>query len=227
MTITCVIPARGGSKGILRKNLQLVGGVPLIDRAISTVAESGVADHIVVSTDDSEIASRATALGATYLSRPNELSSDSATSEDVLIHALDKLGVTTGDMLFVQTTTPLLEAADLRNLQQSHIGCDSSLTVTEWHGFLWRPTPDGSLTGINHNSNLRLRRQDRDHVELLENGGAYLMSISGFLRARHRFFGRIGYSLMPMLRSIEVDGPDDLALVQRIYQLLYLKSVDA
>jgi N-acylneuraminate cytidylyltransferase len=191
-----------------------------------TVMESDIADHIVVSTDHPEIASRATALGATHLPRPNELSSDSATSDDVLIHALNKLGSTTGDLLFVQTTTPFLEATDLQSLQQSYVGCDSSLTVTEWHGFLWCPTHDGSLTGINHNSNLRLRRQDRDHVELLENGGAYLMSISGFLNARHRFFGRIGYSLMPRLRSIEIDGPEDLALAEQIHQFLYHKSAE-
>ncbi|MFZ8966238.1 MAG: cytidylyltransferase domain-containing protein, partial [Ilumatobacteraceae bacterium] len=59
MSITCVIPARGGSKGIPRKNLQHVGGLPLIDRAILAVAQSGDASAIFVSTEDSEIASRA------------------------------------------------------------------------------------------------------------------------------------------------------------------------
>ena len=52
MSVICIIPARGGSKGIPRKNLQEVGGIPLIDRAIQTASNSAVADHIIVSTED-------------------------------------------------------------------------------------------------------------------------------------------------------------------------------
>lgn len=216
MSLICVIPARGGSKGILRKNLQLVGGVPLISRAVQTVISSGVADKVVVSTEDAEIAEHAVACGATHVLRPDELATDEATSEDVLLHALGALGVTTGRLLFVQPTTPLLRSTDLQQLVDAHAGYDSSLTVAESHGFLWRSAADGSLTGVNHDARTRLRRQDLQETEFLENGAAYLMQVGGFLQARHRFFGKIGFSVMPQIRSIEVDTPDDLLLVQLI-----------
>ena len=220
MSVICIIPARGGSKGIPRKNLQEVGGIPLIDRAIQTVTNSAVADHIIVSTEDAEIANHATQLGATHVQRPIELATDEATSESVLLHTLQALGVTAGDLLFVQTTTPLLYSSDLQDLVKNHAGYDSSLTVTESHGFLWRSTTDGSLTGVNHDPQKRLRRQDIDGAEYLENGAAYLMRIEGFIAARHRFFGRIGCSIMPRSRSVEVDNMDDLLLVRLIDKAL-------
>ena len=220
MSVICIIPARGGSKGIPRKNLQEVGGIPLIDRAIQTVSNSAVADHIVVSTEDAEIASHATQLGTTHVHRPIELATDEATSESVLLHALQALGIKAGELLFVQTTTPLLCPGDLQHLIKNHAGYDSSLTVTESHGFLWKSTADGSLTGVNHDPEIRLRRQDIDGAEYLENGAAYLMQIEGFIAAQHRFFGRIGYSIMPQSRSVEVDNLDDLHLVRLIDKAL-------
>ena len=92
--------------------------------------------------------------------------------------------------------------------------------MTESHGFLWRSTTDGSLTGVNHDPQKRLRRQDIDGAEYLENGAAYLMRIEGFIAARHRFFGRIGCSIMPRSRSVEVDNMDDLLLVRLIDKAL-------
>lgn len=220
MSVVCVIPARGGSKGVPRKNLREVGGVPLIDRAVLTVARSGVADEIVVSTDDDEIAARAASLGATLVRRPDELASDDASSESALIHALSTVGRTGGRLLFVQTTTPLLEPADLVALRDAHEGHDSSLTVSEFHGFLWRDGADRSLVGINHDARRRVRRQDLGHAEYLENGAAYLMDVAGFLAARHRFFGRIACSVMPRIRSLEVDDHDDLLLVRQVHEML-------
>lgn len=216
MSVTCLIPARGGSKGIPRKNLQLLGGIPLIDRAISTVERSAIADHIVVSTDDPEIASRAIALGATHLERPSELATDEASSESVLLHSLESLKQTSGKLLFVQTTTPLLLPIDIVNLAEAQKGFDSCFTVSEWHGYIWREEEGVGLVGVNHDSMKRLRRQDSQHFEFLENGAANMMSISGFLKAQHRFFGRVGYSLMPRLRSIEIDTLEDLHLAESL-----------
>ena len=220
MSITCIIPARGGSKGITRKNLQLIGGVPLIDRAINTVITSGVADAVFVSTEDPEIASHAVAMGAQHVPRPADLATDHASSESALLYSLETLKITDGLLLFVQTTTPLLQPEDLRKLVNSMEGFDSCLTVTDSHGFLWRETPDGSLEGVNHDPHLRMRRQDMVNREFLENGAAYLMSVKGFFRARHRFFGRIGYSVMPRIRSLEIDSPEDLLLANHVLATL-------
>ena len=86
-----VIPARGGSKGVPRKNLRRVGGVPLVARAIAAARASATVDLVVVSTDDDEIAATAKEWGAEVIQRPAALADDTASSESALLHALDAL----------------------------------------------------------------------------------------------------------------------------------------
>ena len=89
--IVAVIPARGGSKGVPRKNLRRVGGVPLVARAIAAARATASIDRVVVSTDDQEIAAVAQEWGAQVIARPAALADDAATSESALLHALDVL----------------------------------------------------------------------------------------------------------------------------------------
>lgn len=87
-----IIPARGGSKRIPRKNVRLMSGKPLISWAIGVAIESGVFDQVVVSTDDHEIAEVAVSYGATVpFIRPNDLSGDHATTTPVIAHAVTEL----------------------------------------------------------------------------------------------------------------------------------------
>ena len=86
-----IIPARGGSKGIARKNLQRVGGVPLVARAVDAARRCPAIDRVVVTTDDADIAAVAAEWGAEIVERPAELSGDQASSEAALLHALDAL----------------------------------------------------------------------------------------------------------------------------------------
>ena len=78
--IVAVIPARGGSKGVPRKNLREVGGVPLVVRAIRSAQAAASVDRVVVSTDDAEIAAVAFAAGADVVDRPADLAGDTASS---------------------------------------------------------------------------------------------------------------------------------------------------
>ncbi|MEK7358375.1 MAG: acylneuraminate cytidylyltransferase family protein, partial [Bdellovibrionota bacterium] len=108
-----VIPARGGSKGILRKNVRNLGGKPLIAWTIEATRSSRYLDRVIVSTDDREIAEVSVAHGAEVpFLRPAELASDTATSPQVLAHAL---GECPGFDLAVllQPTSPLRETADI------------------------------------------------------------------------------------------------------------------
>ena len=86
--IICVIPARGGSKGLPRKNVKLIDGEPLIARPVRQAIESGMIGTVLVTTDDDEISKIAKEAGATILTRPSELSEDLTTTEDTLKHAL-------------------------------------------------------------------------------------------------------------------------------------------
>jgi N-acylneuraminate cytidylyltransferase len=215
-----LIPARGGSKGIPRKNLREVGGVPLVARSIAAAQEANVSDAIFVSTDDSEIAALALSCGAGVIERPAELSLDASSSEDAISHFLDITKTETGTLIMIQPTSAFVTGEDLRALASICQSFDSALTVTSSHSFLWRSARDGSLTSVNHDSSTRLRRQDLANNEFVENGAAYGMSVDGFRRYRHRFFGRIGFVEMPRIRSFEIDSPEDLDLAKLISALI-------
>lgn len=221
--VVAVIPARGGSKGVPRKNLRRVGGVPLIGRAVSAAREASRIDRVVVSTDDAEIAAIAREWGAEVVERPTELAGDEASSESALLHALEELasrGVETDILVFLQATSPFIHAADLdAAIARVAAGAeDVVFSAVESWGFLWRAGGDG-MTGINHDPARRPRRQDRA-PEYLETGAFYVLDASGFRAARHRFFGRTGVAVVDERGAIEVDTTEQLELASAIAGLV-------
>ena len=183
-----LIPARGGSKAIPNKNLQKVGGVPLIARTVKSALASKRVCRVVVSTDDYKIATTAKDAGAEVVHRPSSISGDTASTESALLHALSTLeieGPLPMTLALLQCTSPFTRASDI-DLVLSALdkkGINSSFAVVPWHGFLW--SADG--IGINHNPNqLRQRRQDLDQA-FLETGAIYAMNISAFRANRNRF----------------------------------------
>ena len=218
-----VIPARGGSKGVPRKNLRRVGGIPLIARAITSARAADGIDRVVVSTDDQEIAAVAREWGAEVVTRPAELSGDTASSESALEHALDelaKLGVEVGILVFIQATSPFIDPADLdAAIERVRAGeSDSEFSAVESWGFLWRRSATGA-SGINHDHRHRPRRQERE-LEFLETGAFYVMDAAGFRRAKHRFFGRVRPAVVPEMHAIEIDTEEQLALATAIAPLV-------
>ncbi len=226
-----VIPARGGSRGVPRKNLRRVGGIPLVGRAITSARESQRIDRVVVSTDDDEIAAVAREWGAEVVMRPESLSGDTASSESALEHALEQLsaqGVPVGVLVFIQATSPFIDPGDLDAAvgRVSDGESDCVFSAVESWGFLWRGGTTGTVghgasgaTGINHDHRRRPRRQERE-LEFLETGAFYVMDAAGFRRAGHRFFGRIGIALVPEAHAIEIDTEEQLALASAIAPLV-------
>lgn len=118
MSAIAIIPARGGSKRIARKNLKPFDGVPMIARSIATALRSGLFDQVLVSTDDPEIAELARASGATVpFMRPAELADDFTGTGPVIVHALNALrerGETFDYTCCIYATAPLLQLRCLR-----------------------------------------------------------------------------------------------------------------
>ncbi|MET9607773.1 acylneuraminate cytidylyltransferase family protein [Streptomyces sp. NPDC006512] len=220
MNVTAVIPARGGSKGIPGKNVAEVGGVPLVARAVLACRAAAHVTRVVVSTDDAAIAAAARAAGAEIVERPAELGSDRASSESALLHALDRLeerhAEPVGVLVFVQCTSPFVTAEEVDETVLAVVrdGADSAFTAVPFHGFLWGTGPAAGpghrAHGVNHDSAVRQRRQDRT-PEYLESGAVYAMRADGFRRHGHRFFGRTQLVPTAPERAIEIDEPGDLA----------------
>jgi len=218
-SVWAIIPVRGGSKSIPCKNLQEVGGVPLIARAIRACRAADTVRRTIVSTDDDAIADIAHKEGAEVVFRPSQISGDEAKSEDALLHTIANFEarkeVLPEAIAFVQCTSPFVNAADIdgtvRALEKNR--CNCAFAAARQHAFLWRQLSEGCGVGVNHNAATRLRRQDRD-PEFLETGAVYVMQTEGFRAAKHRFFGKIAIYEMPHVRAIEIDEPDDLKRAQ-------------
>jgi CMP-N-acetylneuraminic acid synthetase len=195
MECLAIIPARGGSKGIPRKNILPLAGKPLIAYNIEQARLAHSVNRVVVSTDDAEIGAIARQYGAEVVWRPAEISGDSASSESALLHVLESLQAAEGyrpDVLvFLQCTSPLTLAEDIDGTLQALLDAqaDTALAVIPFHYFVWKPQPDGDAVGINHNKGYRPLRQERE-PQYLETGAVYVMRVPGFEAARHRFFGK-------------------------------------
>ncbi len=215
MDVLALIPARGGSKGIPRKNLCLLGGLPLVARTVEAARGARCVTRVAVSTDDPEIAAVARAHGAEVVMRPPELSTDAASSESALLHALGQLragGAPDPELVvFLQCTSPFTLPADIDGTVESLLAgkADSAFSASRFSHFLWRRDESGAAVGVGHDKSARPRRQERGE-EYLENGAVYAMRTAGFLAARHRFFGRTVIHPMPAERSLEIDEPGDL-----------------
>lgn len=213
--VTAVIPARGGSAGVVGKNMRAVGGRSLVQRAVDACLGATSVSSVVVTTDSTSIADEAERAGATSIMRPAEISGDSATSESALVHALDVLaekGSRPDVAVFVQCTSPFIASDDLDNaVARVREGvADVVFSATESHAFLWRWT-SGGAEGINHDHTYRQRRQDRE-TEYRESGAFYVMRTAGFLDAGFRFFGRVEPMAVPALHAVEIDTEDDLVV---------------
>ena len=218
--VVAIIPARGGSTGIPGKNLAAVGGVPLITRAVAAARAADLIDAVYVSTDDQGIAAAARAAGAVVIARPRELSGDSVSSEAAILHAIGVLPFTPELVVFIQATSPFIASADLDSAIARVVEdeCDMVFSAKRTHAFLWRHT-DAGAAGVNHDAAFRPRRQDLE-PQFQETGAFYVMRSPGFLKARHRFFGRIGIAEVADLTAVDIDSTDDLALARLLAPML-------
>jgi YrbI family 3-deoxy-D-manno-octulosonate 8-phosphate phosphatase len=218
LTAVAIIPARAGSKGIPRKNLQSVGGQStLLERAVTTLSSIHELE-VYVSSDSDEYLGIAKKSGAKTLLRPPSLAEDSSSSEDVLLHSLLKLsesGTLPKVVVLAQATSPFIQASSLRRaieaVESGHY--DVVFSAYQTFGFIWSLSQDDTAHGINHEPSERPRRQDRE-PHFMETGAFYVMNTEGFLRAKHRFFGRVGIEVVPEHSAIEIDTPEDLEIAR-------------
>lgn len=229
MTALAVIPARGGSKGIPLKNLQVVGGLSLLERAIRTCQRTPEIARTVVTSDHPEILRVAKNAGALTVLRPDNLSGDTAASEGALLHALRETEAAEDSetLVFVQCTSPFTESEDLSKSISliEDDNADSVFSAVVSHDFLWREEAS-KLVGINHDI---LRRPMRQEVPLQyrETGGFYSLRKSMFEASRHRFFGRISPVVVGSLQALDIDEWSDLMMARAIADATDTRSDDA
>jgi len=230
MNILAIIPARGGSKGIPRKNILSISGKPLIAHTIECALNTSIIDRVVVSTDDPEIAAVSKQYGAEVVLRPIEISGDLASSEAALLHTLDYLKKNEGSdpeiLVFLQCTSPLTLPEDVEGTIRALVDedADSALAVAPFHYFLWRQDSDRNAVSINHDKNFRPMRQERE-PQYIETGAVYAMRTEGFFKAKHRFFGKTAIYVMPAERRLEIDEPVDFEIAEVIIRKQHVQKM--
>jgi CMP-N,N'-diacetyllegionaminic acid synthase len=212
-----IIPARGGSKGIPRKNLVEICGKPLIAWSILQAKKARQIDSVWVTSDDDEILSVAESFGARPIQRPAEISGDQASSELAWLHALDAIegqGVCIELVVAMQATSPIREPSDIDGGLQMlcEQGFDSLLSVAEVEDFFtWRIAADGGAESVNYDYLNRKRRQQIEK-HFLENGSFYIFRPIQLRRDNNRLGGRIGLFVMGRHKMFQIDNPEDIEL---------------
>lgn len=218
-----LIPARGGSKGIPRKNLASLGGRPLIAWTIDCARRARGVERVVVTTDCAEIAAAARAAGAEApFLRPAALARDATPGIDPLLHALDWLAYhenyRPGWVLNLQPTSPLRAPADVEAAcelaQKPGVTSVVSVTPSPAHPY-WckRIEGDGRLVDFHADAPDATRRQELPEAYLL-NGAIYLARREALVRERSFYTERTFALVMPRERSVDVDTPFDLELAE-------------
>jgi CMP-N-acetylneuraminic acid synthetase len=212
-----LIPARGGSKGIPRKNVRLIAGKPLIAWTIEAALGANALAAVVVSTDDPEIADVARAAGAEVpFLRPSELAQDETPGIDPVLHALKALPGYDAVML-LQPTSPLRTSHDIEGLlvKVAKTGAPAAVSISpakEHPEWMFKMLDGGRLEPVLTQTQFA-RRQDLPQAYALN--GAMYFAHAGWLGQRRSFIApeTIGYP-MPTDRSVDIDDPLDWQLAE-------------
>lgn len=223
--VLAIIPARGGSKGLPGKNSRLLSGKPLIAWSIEHALNCPEIDMTIVSTDDTEIATISKSFGAEVpFLRPDYLSGDTASSIDVIFHAIDFLKEKGQDfdiIVLLEPTSPLREVDDVSGalkklVQTPALGSVVGVSQTEnvHPAFLYREE-EGMLKPYLAKQPNNLRRQELEELYFLE--GSVYVSFINVLREKKGFYhDKTGAWIVPRYKSFEVDELVDLICVEAL-----------
>ena len=222
MKIISIIPARGGSKSIPKKNLIDFLGKPLIVRTIEQALSTKLVNRTIVSTDNEEIGDVAKNHGAEIIKRPYDISGDDATTESAILHTLNTLkeneNYIPDVVILLQATSPLRKANDINNAINyfiNHNG-DSLISGAKFEDFLfWEKNKDNWLA-VNYNPNNRMRRQDRN-PQFVENGSIYMFKPQILYKFNNRIGGKMLLFEMEFWQTWEIDTYDEIDLLKFYY----------
>ena len=223
-----IIPARGGSKRLLKKNIQLLGGKPLVAWSIQAAQETDLIDKVVVSTEDAKISEVAIQWGVDdVIHRSEQLSGDDASTNNVIIEVLENLeekGERYGYLVLLQPTSPLRTAAHIKSafsrIEVSNAIGAVSVCRTE-HPMEWmgKISDDGSMDSFIKTTELEKSSQEFSPSYQI-NGAIYISNVNKFLEEKTVFLksGMVVYE-MDRASSVDIDDEYDLQLASWLIDL--------
>lgn len=225
-TILALIPARGGSKGLPRKNIRPFLGKPLIAWTIKDAKNSKYIDRVIVSTEDREIAAISRKfLAETPFMRPKRLATSCARSIDVILDAiswLEKRGESYDLVMLLQPTSPLREARDIdraieflfKKKAKSIVSACLAEHSPYWSNILPK---DRCMKDFIPKSVMNKARQELPVFYRLN--GSIFLTFSDYLKAHKNFYGKKTYAyIMPQDRSVDIDTKMDFTFAEYLYK---------
>jgi len=203
--IIAIIPARGGSKGILKKNIIDFAGKPLIAWTIEQAKSSHLISEVYVSSDSQEILAVASHYGAKPILRSQEISGDESSSESALLQVLDQVRVEPDLVVFLQATSPLRKPDDIDNAINLLIKdkADSLLSLTETQEFVWEKSK-GGFKPLTYDLNDRCGHRCLKKL-YYENGSIYVFKPEILRRYKNRLGGKKTVYLMESWQRADID----------------------
>lgn len=221
MTQVAIIPARGGSKRIPRKNIVEIGGKPILAHTIRIAQDSGLFSDIIVSTEDAEIAEIAKKYGATVSNRPAELATDTAMEIDVYAQVLGTLRELPDFFCAIYPSAIFIHPQDLKNahdLLQTDPKTNVVMGVSAYdiHPFkALIPDSSGNLSMV-HPQECTQRSQTYPPY-VASNGTFYWFRTAHYLKNRTYYPQHLKGYVLPRTRAVDIDTTDDLAFAQALY----------
>jgi CMP-N,N'-diacetyllegionaminic acid synthase len=220
MTTIAIVPARGGSKGIPRKNLLLLGGMPLISRIVATALRVPELSRVIVSTEDPEIARVAKDAGAEVpFVRPASLAEDATPTLPVLQHAVQYLegreGFRPDLVVLLYPTSPLLSPERIREgiRMVREQGLDSLVSVVEDTGHYWI----GERGKYRRLYPVEVKNRQLTGPLLRENGALYICTRDLLMEKGMIVGGNVGFLRMGKYESIDIDDPLDRNIAEYMF----------
>lgn len=222
-----IIPARGGSKRIPRKNIKLFHGKPMIGYSIEAALESGCFDNVIVSTDDNEIAEIAKQYGAQVpFIRPAEIADDYATTLDVIAHALKwcvENGMEVTNACCIYATAPFISPSSLQEGMEalSTGDVDYAFSATSYAFPIQRAIKIDNECRVNMFQPEHLNTRSQDLEEAYHDAGQfYWGKAQAFLEKRAIFGLNSKAVLLPRKRVQDIDTQEDWELAEALYRAI-------
>lgn len=232
MEILAIIPARGGSKGVYRKNIRDLNGKPLISYTIEAAKKSKYINRVVVSTDDIEIADISKKYGAEVpCLRPSNLSGDISPTVDCILHMLNYLKETEGyiptHIMLLQCTSPLRNFTHINEAVEKFIKCNESALISVCESEVnpyWTNVFEGDVLKPFIKDGYKIaRRQDLPEIYRV-NGAIYLIEAEIFLKEKTFQPSSLTGYIMDSYHSIDIDTELDFKIAEIVMSELVGKK---
>jgi len=245
MEVLAIIPARGGSKGIPRKNIKKVNGRPLVDYTVDFSLKSKTITRTIVSSEDLQIIDHCRSIGSEVVVRPLELAGDESPTEDAICHVLTYLEAKEKYkpevIVLLQPTSPLREHYDIDNsiamIKSGRFNAAMSVTLVDAHyhpywvksidknsGELISPFGRKNKSSRINEIDMYYQRQQLPEKFYWKNGSIYAFTYESFKRLGHRYGDRCAPVVIPQCRTINIDTLDDMNKFERYLEVKCVKQ---